>query len=212
MFQPRPKTPHAKPRDATKEEKKEQAIAAREAYEAFPDLRGIHAHWQRTEGERRSLELVDRDGDLLARHRVFKGLIIVGEHVFKLTPRFRYPTREVIDLETGAPIFRTEGRHAYQKANMTIHFPDGRGYSLPVQGVSKGNAVMTALDETGSEVVKFRSVRVPRPRFGRWFPREKDEVVVLGDEKVLTRELICLIAVARIPLHTYVTVPSGGGG
>ena len=84
--------------------KGEQAIAVREAYQAFPDLAGTHAEcpgsstnstsryvfeslldgWRRREGDRWSLDLVQRDGDILANdRRRWTRHITVGEHVFE---------------------------------------------------------------------------------------------------------------------------------
>jgi hypothetical protein len=202
-------------RRATKEE---HAIAARKAYQAFPGLPGTHAEWRRTEGDRRSLDLVERDGDILAsdRRRWITRRITVGEHVFaerREGRRFSFTSRfrEVIDLETGAPIFRIEGHHSYRKANMIVHLPDGRRYSFPVQGEYFSVAVMTAVDETGTAVAQFRRVSVPSPRLGKWNTHPKDEVVLLGGDQLVTRELICVIAVARLELFRYVTKPGGGG-
>jgi hypothetical protein len=203
--------PAPPPRPTTKEEKEQQAIAAREAYESFPDLPGTHAEWRRTEGDRWSLDLVERNGDILARdrHRGYTRKITVGEHAFAERHQgrrlFTSRLREVIDLETGAPIFRIEGSHSYHSAKMSVHFPDGREYSFPVQG-----AVMTALDETGSAVAKFRIVYVPSPRLGKWNSHPKDEVVLLVGDELVTRELMCVIAVARLQLHLYISKPGGG--
>ena len=207
----------AERRRERRETKEEQAIAARKAYQAFPDLPGTHAEWRRTEGDRWSFDLVGRDGVTLARdrHRGYTRHITVGEHVFAerhegrrlVTSRLR----EVVDLETGAPIFRIEGRHSYHRAKLIIHLPDGRTYSFPVQGEYFNVAVMTAVDETGTAVAQFRRVLIPSPRLGKWNAHPKDEVVLFRGDELVTHELICVIAVARLELYGYVHKPGGGG-
>jgi hypothetical protein len=118
---------------------------------------------------------------------------------------------EVVDLETRAAIFRIEGCHSYLSAKMTIHLPDERSYSFPVQGGTFDSAVMTAVDGTGADVAKCRRVMIPRPRLGKWNPQPKDEIVILGGDEQVTRELLCVLAVARLALFRYVNKPQGGG-
>ena len=201
-------------RRATNEER---GSAARKAYQGFPDLPGTHAEWRRTTGDRWSLDLVTRDGDVLAsdRHRGYSRRITVGERVFVERHEgrrlFTSRLREVVDLETGASIFRIEGCHSYHQAKMVIHLPDERRYSFPVEGGTVNSAVMTAADETETAVAQMRRVMIPSPRLGKWHSHPKHEVVVVGGDELLTRELLCVIAVARLELPHYVTAPSGGG-
>ncbi len=57
-----------------------------------------------------------------------------------------------------------------RKARAVAHMPDGRTLRFPVQGTSRRNAVMTAVDDSGRPVFRIRKVQGARrgPERGNW--------------------------------------------
>ena len=68
---------------------------------------------------------------------------------------YPFPLRELLD-ETGEPVLYTGGRHKDYIAGSYIKFPDQRWLRFPVRGTSLGNAIMTAVDQAGNKVARYR--------------------------------------------------------
>lgn len=92
-----------------------------------------------------------------------------GERSFTLTSRARYqksPPRTwnrtrfghwdgLVD-ETEIPILYTAGRNFGGRAEASIMFPDQRWLRFLVRGTRKANAIMTAVDQAGNRVARYR--------------------------------------------------------
>jgi hypothetical protein len=70
-----------------------------------------------------------------------------------------------------------------QVAGSYIKFPDQRWLRFPVRGTSRGNAIMTAVDQAGNKVARYR------------FTGAGKEIAVHPDHR-LTEELALVIAVS----------------
>jgi len=104
-----------------------------------------------------------------------------------------------MNVETKAPVVRGAGRNFGRCARMTLELADGRRFWFPVRGTSRAHAVMTAVDDRGDRVARFRSAR------GSGF-----EVVVAPHVPITT--VFLLVAVASSPsISTSFDEISGGG-
>jgi hypothetical protein len=102
--------------------------------------------------------------------------------------------------ETGTPILYTSGRHYNHIAGARITFPDQRWLRFPVQGSQRASATMTAVDQAGNQVARYRPA-------GR-----RAVEITLHPEQPLTDELVLAIAISGGLLNSYFSEPSGGGG
>ena len=114
--------------------------------------------------------------------------------------------RELVD-ETGKPILYASGRNFYRRAYASISFPDQRWLRFLVRGTESWNAIMTAVDQVGSRVARYR--------IGGWgrqhtLNRSIVEVTVHPGWE-LTDELVLAIAISAPWLGSYFSEPSGGG-
>jgi hypothetical protein len=121
---------------------------------------------------------------------------------------------EVQDV-TGTPVLYLTGRHYDLKARTRVTFPDGRSLRFPVRGTGIANAAMTAVDEAGRPVARYRSVARYRqlPGFLRELPGfdAKYEVAIHPDQ-ALTDELLVAVALSARWLSGYFRRPAEGGG
>jgi DivIVA domain-containing protein len=90
--------------------------------------------------------------------------------------------RQLLD-PTGAPVLYMGGKHSGYSAGSYIKFPDRRWLRFPVRGTSRGNAIMTAVDQAGNKVARYRSTGA------------RYEIAVHPDQRV-TEELALVIAVS----------------
>jgi DivIVA domain-containing protein len=107
---------------------------------------------------------------------------------------YPFPLRELLD-ETGEPVLYTGGSHMRQVAGSYIKFPDQRWLRFPVRGTSRGNAIMTAVDQEGNKVARYR------------FTGAGKEIAVHPDER-LTEELALVIAVSATWISDYCIQPA----
>jgi hypothetical protein len=63
--------------------------------------------------------------------------------------------QRVID-ETGALILYTSGKHIDRFPGALVKFPGQRWLRFPVRGTSPANAIMTAVDQAGNKVARYR--------------------------------------------------------
>jgi len=60
--------------------------------------------------------------------------------------------------EAGMPILYTSGRHFGFSADAFITFPDQRCLRFPVRGTDRPTAIMTAVDQAGNKVARYRTI------------------------------------------------------
>jgi hypothetical protein len=111
----------------------------------------------------------------------------------------RPPRQQVADSGTGDPVLWIGRCHSYRSADGYILLPGQRYLTFPVRGNRSGNAVMTAVTESGITMLWFR-------RIG-W--RREYEIVVSPDGE-LAPAFLCVIMLAADWLSVYFTVPRGG--
>ena len=111
--------------------------------------------------------------------------------------------RQLLD-ETGTPVLYTAGRHFNRSAGAYVKFPGHRWLRFPVRGTRRANAIMTAVDQAGNKVARYRIG--PNPTW-----RESVEITVHPDQQ-LTDELTLALALSAPFLRTYFRNEGGGGG
>jgi hypothetical protein len=107
--------------------------------------------------------------------------------------------------ETGMPILYTSGRHYNHIAGARITFPDERWLRFPVRGTGYANAIMTAMDQAGNKVARYRLTGKLSP-----FSALAVEITV-HPKQPLTDELVLAIAMSAGWLDLYCSEPAGGG-
>lgn len=107
--------------------------------------------------------------------------------------------------ETGEPVLYTGGAHFDHIAGACIKFPGQRWLRFPVRGTEGSNAIMTAVDQDGNKVARYRLV----------FPRENDYLktatITVHPDRRLTEELALAIAVSPTWLSRFFEVAGGAG-
>lgn len=98
--------------------------------------------------------------------------------------------------ETGMPVLCAIGSAIDNRACAHIGFPDQRWLRFLVRGTRGANAIMTAVDQAGNKIARYRRVA------GRAGIDKKTEITIHPDEK-LTDELVLAIAVSAQWLGRY---------
>lgn len=120
------------------------------------------------------------------------------------------PSWEALDLreladETGKPILYASGRNFYRRAYASISSPDQRWLRFLVRGTESWKAIMTAVDQAGNRVARYR--------IGGWYGTLNRSIVEItvhpGWE--LTDALVLAIAISAPWLGSYFSEPAGGG-
>jgi DivIVA domain-containing protein len=109
--------------------------------------------------------------------------------------------RELID-DTGTPTLYSSGDSFNYRAYARITFPDRRWLRFLVRGTGRGNAIMTAVDQAGNKVARYRITRITR--FNQ--AMVEAEIAVHPDQR-LTDELVLAIAVSPPWLYHYFDTP-----
>jgi hypothetical protein len=112
--------------------------------------------------------------------------------------------RELVD-ETGIPILYSSGKNFDRQAYACVTFPDQRWLRFLVRGTEPGNAIMTAVDQAGNRVARYRKSTGDPP-----WERAEAEITVHPDQR-LTDELVLAIAISAEWLESYFSRPSSGG-
>lgn len=92
--------------------------------------------------------------------------------------------------EFAAPVLYVSGQNYGGRGRGRITFPDQRSLWFPVRGTTAGNAIMTAVDESGASVARYR---VPG----------KGLEVVVNPRLALTDEVVLAVAFSAHWLHGY---------
>jgi hypothetical protein len=111
---------------------------------------------------------------------------------------------ELVD-ETGIPILYASGQNYFRRACACVTFPDQRWLRFLVRGTESGNAVMTAVDQAGNRVARYRKSTGDLP-----WEQTKAEITVHPDRE-LTNELVLAIAISAEWLRSYFGSPGSGG-
>jgi hypothetical protein len=111
--------------------------------------------------------------------------------------------RALVD-EAGNPILYTTGAHYNGRACARVWFPDGRWLRFLVRGTSKDNAIMTAVDQAGNNVAKYKKFEPATPT---WDPAG----ITVHPAQTLTDELVIAIAISAPWLAEYIEFPAEGG-
>jgi hypothetical protein len=150
-------------------------------------------------GGRRN-RIVGSDGQVLLTRRSDRLTIAATGQEFRLLDG------RVVDAETGDPVLRMIGSHSYRycRAWTVALFPRQRWLRFPVQGTGIGNGVLTAIDESGTELLWFFFRR--KPDFGM--------EAVLSQDCYVTPEILCVSELATPFLVQYFVAPDSslGGG
>jgi DivIVA domain-containing protein len=107
--------------------------------------------------------------------------------------------RQLVD-ETGIAVLYRGGKHIERHAGSYIKFPGQRWLRFPVRGTKRTNAIMTAVDQAGNKVARYRFAA----------SRKTIEIAVHPDHR-LTDELALAIAVSAPWLGDYFKREGGGG-
>jgi hypothetical protein len=187
--------------------------ACDEAWESFPELPGEHLSWYQT--ARGRSEIVAKDGQVLA--------AVEGVRLFPLPGLAPRPPRRVtigqvtyqvggrlfgarVTAPDGSTILSFTGKNFEREAGAVVHMPDGRSLRFPVQGTSKGNAVMTAIDDVGGSVFRLRQVR----NTGSGQQYKKVVSILVEPGRQITPEMLLVMATGYYNLCTFFD-RSGGG-
>ena len=134
---------------------------------------------------------------------ISRGLPGAQTHMLNRQADNRDSLRQLLD-ETGAPVLYTGGVHIDRGAGGYIKFPGQRWLRFPVRATKRANAIMTAVDQEGNKVARYRLAR------NRTGSRETAEIAVHPDQQI-TNELALAIALSAPWLRSYFR-SSGGGG
>lgn len=106
----------------------------------------------------------------------------------------------VVDAKTREPVFWMIGRTKKYHCGTVVLLPGQHWLRFSIEGSRHSNAVMTGLDENGTEVLRFRKLS--------WRTVE----IILSHEYELTPAVLCVVAVAARFLEIYWVDDGGGGG
>ncbi len=112
--------------------------------------------------------------------------------------------------ESGTPISYTAGDHFNWRACACILFPDLRWLRFLVRGTREDNAIMTAVDQAGNRVARYRSIDKSGRQVRPWSRASPWEIIVHPGQK-LTDELALALALSAGWLGSYFERPRGGG-
>jgi hypothetical protein len=107
---------------------------------------------------------------------------------------------DLVDDRTGELIISRYQSHNSWRAGGTVSREQQPWLWFPVHGTVYQNAVMRAIDASGTVILSFR-----------WVGSKEVEVVVPPDETVTT-EILCVIAITGLWLRSFFVTNTGGGG
>jgi hypothetical protein len=131
--------------------------------------------------------------------------VSISKGTFVLVRTRAKQSRKLVD-DTGTPILYTSGRNFERTARASVSFPDGRSLRFPVRGTHRANAIMTAVDQAGNSVARYRVTRL-----GRSGGLRNNVQVAIHPGWELTDELVLAITISVPWLSSYFSVQMGGG-
>ena len=105
---------------------------------------------------------------------------------------------ELLD-KTGRPVLYVSGSNFGHRAGACITFPDQRWLRFPVRGTTRANAIMTAVDQAGNKVARYRIIGKP------WTITQDTMEIAVHPDELLTDELAIAIAISTPWLSSYLT-------
>ena len=119
--------------------------------------------------------------------------------------------RELLD-ETGMPILYASGRNYDHSALACITFPDQRWLRFPVRGTRQANAIMTAVNQAGNKVARYRVIgMIPGPSAPHFSGLWKTIEITVHPGQQLTDELALALTISAPWLCSYFDKPAQGG-
>jgi hypothetical protein len=107
---------------------------------------------------------------------------------------------------TGQPVLYTSGQHLRRDPGGVVEFPGQRWLRFPVRGTRRSNAIMTAVDQAGRQVARYR-IAAPHA-LTKWRAIE----ITVHPEQRLTDELILMLALTAPWISSFFRSPTEGGG
>jgi hypothetical protein len=126
-------------------------------------------------------------------------------------PGGTFPGRDrLIELldEAGMPILCGSGMNHNGRAFARITSPDQRWLRFPVRGTRRANAIMTAVDQAGNRIARYRLA--DKGRNLEWKPTWNWPIpveITVHPDWELTEELVLAIAISAPWLNEYCSVP-----
>jgi DivIVA domain-containing protein len=110
--------------------------------------------------------------------------------------------RELVD-ESGTPILYISGKNYNYRACACITFADRRRLRFLVRGTQQEDAIMTAVDESGNKIARYRHAADDIDPLTSW----DDIAITVHPGQELTDELALAIAISTQWLDSYFTFP-----
>jgi hypothetical protein len=107
--------------------------------------------------------------------------------------------------QTGRPALYTSGTHIGRKAGGSVQFPGLRWLRFPVRGTHRSNAIMTAADQAGRQVARYRIAG--KGVLTGW---RAIDITVHPDQR-LSDELILTLALTAPWISSFFASEGGGG-
>jgi hypothetical protein len=136
-------------------------------------------------------QIVSSDGQVLLTRRGATWIVAASGQTFLPL------NQQVVDAATGRPILQAVGDHISRQAKRVVLRSQQRWFRFPVEGSRLRNGVMTAVDESDTEVLWFRKTG------------QRATEVVVSPQCELTPEILCVIGLAAPWLGVYF---AGQGG
>jgi hypothetical protein len=136
---------------------------------------------------------------------------VAGHYAGANTRGIRSSTEELVD-ETGIAILYASGSNFNWRATASIMFRDQRELRFLVRGSRLDDAIMTAVDQAGNAIARYRSRIIVTSRHPTWYRSSKRVIdVTVHPDWELTDQRALAIAVSAPWLGSYFVQPSGGG-
>jgi hypothetical protein len=129
-------------------------------------------------------------------------------HEGQFWEQFEDRPRHLVD-EMGTPILYTTGSNFAGRACAWIMFPDQRWLRFPVRGTELADTIMTAVDQAGNRIARYRIVRKGGRQITLFSMSDSVEIIVHPGWK-LTDELTLALAISSRWLWSYFETPGGG--